>query len=111
MNDFDWTTDIKPMELYIIDSEAYNELSKIGGKMNSDEWVLFEVVDRDEENVYYKVQHYNLYPNTEWITFDDDKVNPVPIIHMNNLIESGYWKAVKEIPKYTLFEHENNKFI
>jgi hypothetical protein len=110
MEDFNWAVEIEEVEYYVIDSEAYNRHpTSCMNELSDEEWVLIQIIDRDDKNVYYSGIHYNLRPESD---FSSPNKNPyVTLEWFEELVSTGYWKRYYTKPTPTLFNHKNNEIL
>tara|TARA_Y100000389_G_C17392724_1_gene480794 strand:+ start:490 stop:840 length:351 start_codon:yes stop_codon:yes gene_type:complete len=110
MEDFNWATEIEEVEYYVIDSDAYNRnVTSHTDELSNDEWVLIQIVDRDDENVYYSSIHYNL--RSESYFSRPNKNAYVTLQWFEELVSTGYWRRHYTKPTPTLFNHKNNEIL
>ena len=112
IGDFDWAeeieADIRTSEYFMITSKS------VGGGLSHDEWVLFKILNRDVDDIYYDVVYHNLRPGTNWSsntrsrlsTMDFDRLVGLPYRpsgYDNDLIEKPHWLPIdkSEIPEKT----------
>lgn len=110
MEDFNWAMEIEEGEYYVIDSDAYNQhATSHTDELTNGEWVLIQITERDEVNVYYSVVHYNLRPN---VSFSKPGTSThLSLDWFEHLVSTGYWKRYHTKPTPTLFDHRNNEIL
>lgn len=104
MNEFNWVKDIEAGEYYIIQSE------QLFNKLSSDEWILLEVTSIGPKVVVYRILHYNLHPKT-FFSKPNKLDNQTETEWFYESLKDKYWTRVYSLPKYTLFDHQNNKLL